>query len=254
MRTWTKRLRWPIAAGLLGLLLLGLGFAGWALIGPGPEPAALAALAGDGHVVVETSGPWLIFRTAGDVPATTGLVLYPGARVDARAYAPAARAIAAQGYLAVVVPMPLRLAVLAPERAKDVLGAFPNVEFWAVGGHALGGAMAAQFAHDHPGVAHGLVLWAASPPGDADLSAYDLAVVSIYGTADGLMAPDVVEAGAARLPPDTSWVAIEGGNHAQFGRYGPQAGDGPAAITSEDQQAQVVAATAALLARLEGGR
>ncbi|MCC6191762.1 MAG: alpha/beta hydrolase [Anaerolineales bacterium] len=247
-------MRWWFAAGLLGLLLLGLGFAAWALAGSGPEPAALAALAGDEHVLVETSGPWIIFRTAGAVPATTGLVLYPGARVDARAYAPAARAIAAQGYLVVVVPMPLRLAVLAPERAADVLGAFPNVEFWAVGGHSLGGAMAARFAYDHPGVAHGLVLWAASPPEGADLATYDLAVVSIYGTADGLLAPAAVEAGAARLPPGATWVAIEGGNHAQFGRYGPQAGDGPAAITSEDQQAQVVAATAALLARLDGGR
>ena len=37
-------------------------------------------------------------------------------------------------------------------------------------------------------------------------------------------------------------MEIEGGNHAQFGNYGPQKGDQPATISAEEQQAQTVAA------------
>ena len=75
-------------------------------------------------------------------------------------------------------------------------------------------------------------------------------MTSIYGTRDGLTTGDKIEASRPLLPPDTAWVAIEGGNHAQFGWYGPQSGDNPATISREDQQAQIVAATLALLLSL----
>ena len=80
---------------------------------------------------------------------TTGLIFYPGGKVDARAYAPAAHAIAAQGYLVVITPMPLNLAVFGVDRAADVVKAFPSIKHWAIGGHSLGGSMAASFASKH---------------------------------------------------------------------------------------------------------
>ena len=42
-------------------------------------------------------------------------------------------------------------------------------------------------------------------------------------------------------------MEIEGGNHAQFGNYGPQKGDLPATISAQDQQAQTVEAIANFL-------
>ena len=75
------------------------------------------------------------------------MIFYPGGRVDPRSYAPAARAIAAQGYLAVITPMPLNLAVFTPGRAAQVIAAYPEIHTWAIGGHSLGGAMAANFSH-----------------------------------------------------------------------------------------------------------
>ena len=41
----------------------------------------------------------------------------------------------------------------------------------------------------------------------------------------------------ANLPESTIEVVIDGGNHAQFGSYGTQKGDGEAAVTREAQQA-----------------
>jgi dienelactone hydrolase len=213
-------------------------------------PEALAALESDAQVHVETD-PWLVFRPVTQDP-TTGLILYPGGRVDPRAYAPTARALAEEGYLVVIVPMPLNLAFFAPGRAADVMTAFPGVEDWAIGGHSLGGAMAANFAYGNPETAQGLVLWASYPAGSDDLSGRDLAVSSIYGTRDGLATGDEIGASRSLLPPDTQWTAIEGGNHAQFGWYGPQSGDNEATISREEQQAQIVAATLQLLLQWEG--
>lgn len=244
--------RWALRglAALAGvLLLLAAGAVGWALTGPGPEPAALGALESDAAVRVET-GRWLVFSPAAGAPRA-GLVFYPGARVDARAYAPVARAIAAEGYLVVVTPMPLRLAVLNLNAAQAVFAAYPEIEAWAVGGHSLGGAMAARFALEQPEAAQGLALWAAYPPQGDDLSGRALSVVSVYGTLDGLATPADVLGAEPQLPASTVWVPIAGGNHAQFGRYGPQAGDNPASISPEAQQAQVAAATVELLGRIE---
>jgi pimeloyl-ACP methyl ester carboxylesterase len=210
---------------------------------------AIAAINSDDLVRVETD-PWLVFRPILKEPRT-GLIPYPGGRVDPRAYAPAAAAIAQEGNLVVVVPMPLDLAVLAPDRADDVVAAFPDIERWAVGGHSLGGAMAANYAHSNPEAVQGLVLWAAYPTGSDNLSGYQLAASSIYGTREGLETEDEILASRDLLPPDTHWIATEGGNHARFGWYGPQAGDKEATIGREEQQARVVAATLQLLLQME---
>ncbi len=230
------------------LLLALVGFVIWAGAAAAPMPEALAALQSDARVQVDTE-PWLVFRPLAHSP-NVGLILYPGGRVDPRAYAPAARALAAEGALVVIAPMPLNLAFFAPDRAAEVMAAFPEIGSWAVGGHSLGGAMAARFAFQNPQAVQGLVLWAAYPASTDDLSGYDLVATSIYGTLDGLATGDKIDASRALLPPDTAWVALEGGNHAQFGWYGAQSGDGVATLSREEQQAQIVAATQALLARL----
>jgi pimeloyl-ACP methyl ester carboxylesterase len=238
---------------LLPLLLIAAlaGFVVWAETAAAPMPEALAALQTDEQVQVETES-WLTFTPTGRKPEV-GLVLYPGARVDPRAYAPTARALSEKGYLVVIVPMPLNLAFFAPDRAADVIAAFPEIRDWAVGGHSLGGAMAARFALQNPDLVQGLVLWAAYPAATDDLSANSIVATSIYATLDGLATGDKIDASRPLLPSSTTWVAIEGGNHAQFGWYGSQAGDGIATISRAQQQAQIVEATRMLLSRMAGG-
>lgn len=245
-----KRLWWMLLAIPL---LLAAGFVGWAELTPTPMEEAMAALQRPARTddVVVTTRDWLTFRPADEEPGS-GLVFYPGGRVDPRSYAPAARAIAWSGHMIVIVPMPLNLAFLAPNQANDVIESFPEISAWAVGGHSLGGAMAARFAHRNPSAVDGLVMWAAYPPRADDLSERDLHVVSIYGTLDGLATPQEIAASRPLLPPDARWVAIEGGNHAQFGWYGPQPGDNPATVSRETQQQHVIDATVALLEELDG--
>jgi hypothetical protein len=230
-----------IIAVLVLLVIAGAAFVIWGSNPSKPMPEALAALQSDPSVQVE-SAPWTVFRPLGKQP-DTGLIFYPGGRVDYRAYAPYLHALAAQGYLVVLVPMPLSLAVFGSDRAGEVIKAFPEVKNWAVAGHSLGGAMAAHYVAQHPGEVKGLVLLAAYPAASDNLTGSSTKVISIHGSLDGLATPAKIEASRALLPSDTLFVTIEGGNHAQFGWYGLQGGDGTAEISREDQQAQLLQAS-----------
>lgn len=242
----TKRLLWLIPLTLL--ILLVVGFLAWTtLFAAAPMPEAVQ----DVQASTSLAGKnWLVFQPAG-ATASTGLILYPGGLVDARAYAPAARQIAEAGYLVVIVPMPFKLAFFDAGRATEVMQAFPAIKQWALGGHSLGGAMAAQFAYQHPDQVAGLALWAAYPAANNSLADRALRVVSIFGTRDGLATGAKIDASRPLLPADTQFVAIEGGNHAQFGWYGKQSGDNDATISRAEQQSQVIAATVGLLHDLE---
>ena len=238
-----------IVALVIGVLLV-VALAGaivWANDAAQPMPEALTALQSDAAVTV-TQDDWIEFTPTAASP-TTGFIFYPGGRVDPRAYAPPARALAELGYLVAITPMPFNLAIIDPQRADAVIAAHPQIERWVIGGHSLGGATAAIYVNRQPQAVDGVVFWAAYPPNSDSLAARDdLAVTSIYGTLDGLATPVKIEATMPLLPPAALMVPIEGGNHAQFGWYGDQTGDNPATISREEQQAQVIAATAAALA------
>jgi hypothetical protein len=234
-----------LAVAALVVLLAAGGYAIWTSNVATPAPEALAALVSDDRVLV-TEGSSIEFAPRAAEP-TTGLVLYPGALVDARAYASAARKAAEQGYFVAIVDVPLDFAILSPDRAADVIAAHPEVRSWAVGGHSLGGVAASSFAKRHPDEIAGLALWASYPAESDDLSVSRLAVVSISGANDGLSTPAKIAASRRLLPPETRYVTVAGGNHSQFGRYGPQRGDGRAEIGPSDQEAQVVAGTVDLL-------
>lgn len=240
-----------IAAVLLIVLLLTiLGFVAWAEFPPSAMPEAVAALQSDASVTVNDR-LWVEFMPTGQQP-TAGFIFYPGGRVDPLAYSPALHEIAKAGYYAVIVPMPLNLAILAPNRADDVMAAHPEIQHWAIGGHSLGGVFAASYAFNHPDKVHGLVLWASYPQASTSLAGRDqLQVTSIYATNDGLTTASDIEQSKAYLPQQTHFVAIEGGNHGQFGWYGVQSGDNPATISREEQQTQTVAATLTLLQNVQ---
>ncbi len=237
-----------IAAAVLAVLLCGVVLGGAQMTRPA-EPLVSAFLESSSEILVSDQR-WLVFQPA-DIDPQVGFIFYPGGKVDHLAYAPTLYEIAAQGYLVVDVPMPFDLAVLAPDRAERVMAAFPEIEHWVIGGHSLGAAMAARFVADNPDKIDGLVLWAGFPSDSDSLADTDLPVVSIYATLDGVARPARIERRVNLLPADTVYYPLEGGNHAQFGFYGPQRGDNPAAISREQQQAEIIAETVRLLSDLE---
>jgi pimeloyl-ACP methyl ester carboxylesterase len=232
------KLIWKIMIGIgVVILLLVGGFTLWAYTPSAPMPEALAAMQSNSSVQVTRDG-WVTFAPVIGEP-DTGVIFYPGGRVDYRAYAPLMSELAAQGYLVALVPMPFNLAVFGSERASQVIAAHPEIQHWIIGGHSLGGAMAASFVYNNPEAVDGLFFLAAYPASNQSLADSGVKVLSISGTKDGLATPAKIDASIPLLPPDTIFSPIEAGNHAQFGWYGPQSGDNPAGISRESQQKQV---------------
>ena len=186
----------------------------------------------------------IITRPEGRDPVA-GFIFYPGGKVEHTAYTPLMEALASEGILCVLVEMPFRLAVLDVNAAEGIPAAFPEVKHWYLGGHSLGGSMAASYLASHTEDFDGLILLGSYST--ADLSQSGLSVLSIYGSEDGVMNREKYAAYAPNLPEGFTETVIEGGNHAYFGAYGEQEGDGTATVTSAEQLEQTVEAILTLL-------
>jgi hypothetical protein len=238
-----------IALSVITVILIGAALILPRILTQGPMPEALSAMDSSASVTVVDGRP-ITFTPA--ERTDTGLIIYPGAFVEPRSYAPAAHAIAETGTFVAIVPMPLGVAVLGGDRADDVIADHPEVTAWVIAGHSLGGVTAARYAAEHSDVVDGLALWASYPEDSIDLSPWPGTTASIFATLDGLTTVQDIEESRVLLPPDTAFVEIEGGNHAYFGWYGEQSGDNPATITREAQQRIVVEGTLAVVGAVEG--
>lgn len=228
-RLWT----WLIAI----VLVLSVAAAGVNTWVEGQYPygeAAAAALITDAAVTVEQTDTAIAFIP--DEPVS-GFIFYPGGLVPAQAYTPLMQALAKEGVLCVVPVMPFRLAVLDMNAADGIAEQYPHITRWAIGGHSLGGAMAASYAAGHEEDFDALVLLAAYSTAKLPEG---LSVASIYGNADGVMNRAKYAEYRSNLPENTVELVIPGGNHAQFGDYGSQKGDGLAAIPPQEQLRQTV--------------
>ena len=174
--------------------------------------------------------------------ARTALILYPGGKVDHRAYELLALHIADEGILCIVPKMPFNLAVFGIDRAESIIAAHPEIEHWYVGGHSLGGSMAAGFAAKHVPMVEGLVLLASYSV--EDLSNHMLRVLSITASNDTVLSRESYEKYKTNLPEGFTELVLAGGNHAGFASYGTQKGDGTATLTAAEQQAAVAEAIA----------
>lgn len=143
------------------------------------------------------------------------------------------QACAEQGILCVLVEMPFRLAVLDMNAADGIQEQYPEIEDWYIGGHSLGGSMAASYLADHAEEYKGLILLGSYST--VDLSKTDLDVLSIYGSEDKVLNREKYDANKSNLPDDFRERVIDGGCHAYFGMYGAQDGDGTPTISNEEQ-------------------
>ena len=167
-----------------------------------------------------------------------GFIFYPGGKVEYTAYEPLMEACASKGILCVLVEMPFNLAVLDINAADGIKEQYPDIQNWYIGGHSLGGSMAASYISGHVEEYKGLILLGAYST--ANLSESNLKVLSIYGSEDKVLNREKYENNKSNLPNDFTEVIIKGGCHAYFGMYGPQDGDGTPTITNEEQINQTV--------------
>lgn len=175
-----------------------------------------------------------VYVPTGDIKA--GFMFYPGGKVDCDAYAPLLAECASKGILSVVVKMPFNLAVFGINRGLEVLEILPyEIDNWYIGGHSLGGSMAASCAANNPDVFDGIIFLAAY----STLDISNFRVLSVYGSEDEIMETRNYEKYHHNLPTAISGKLIErridGGNHSYFGMYGKQNGDGDETISNVKQ-------------------
>lgn len=174
--------------------------------------------------------------------ADTALIFYPGGKVEYIAYEPLMIKMAQKGILCILPKMPFNLAVFNINAADTYIPEYPKIQHWYIGGHSLGGSMAASYASKSNTKLEGLVLMASYST--ADLASKGMRVMSIYGSKDGVLNKESYKSNKRNLPDNLVEIVLKGGNHAGFGCYGKQKGDGEAEITSEQQQKDTAQAVA----------
>ena len=194
------------------------------------EEALLLLSQGVPEIMISEEANRIVFRPPN---VSSGLIFYPGGKVDHRAYTPLMTKLADRGFLCVLLKMPLKLAVFVSDAAEKVIDDFPEISNWVIAGHSLGGVVASSYAEKHPQQLDGVVLLASYAA--SDLRESGLKVLSLYGSEDKVLNLEKYRNNRSKLPVDAVEFIIEGGNHAGFGSYGPQKGDGQAQITSDEQ-------------------
>ena len=215
------------------ILILTVSFFVYAGIYYHADAAAEEALVSDGKVqVTKTDYGWFF-----DGPSTeNALIFYPGAKVEETAYAPLCHRLADEGLDVCLVKMPFRFAFFGVNKADGIIGRY-SYAHWYIGGHSLGGAMAADYAAGNADKLDGVILLAAYPASKLDGR---LKTVLIYGSEDKVLNAGRYEDNLKNTPDDRTEHIIQGGNHAQFGSYGEQKGDGTASITGKEQVDETV--------------
>lgn len=212
------------------------------------QETALKAVEGNSIVEVDKSD-YITFNPRNS-KAETGLIFYPGGKVQPEAYAPLCLAIAEKGYRVIIVPMPVKLAVFGANKADKVIEANKDIKNWVIGGHSLGGVMAAAYAYENQDKIKGLALYASYPQAKHNLSDSEIKVISLWGSKDSVADISKVKEASSVLPEDSVFFEIAGGNHGQFGDYGFQKGDTEGSISSEEQIKTAAQYTIGLLEKI----
>jgi hypothetical protein len=238
-----RRIRSVLLAVLAVVVLLAVAFLFYAnLVMRGEREQALLVWENDDIAITSTDQSIVMEPVAG--ATGQGLLFIPGAKVDPYAYMYKLSGLVESGVTVVITKPTLNLAFFDTRTLDDFAVDAPDVDEWYVGGHSLGGVKACMLA-DSPEVA-GLVLFGSYCAND--LSDSDLAVLSVSGSNDGLSTPEKIDANRSNLPTSTDFVEIEGGNHARFGDYGDQAGDGEATISTEEMLSELTPTLVAFFA------
>ena len=240
-----KNLRRLIYIILMVFLVGAGGLVAWATLSAQEATERAVKVLNDNGIRLEDG--LLVFRP--NSTADRGLIYYPGGLVDPEAYAVTAKGIADAGYLVVIPKMPLNLAFMGVNRANRIRADNPEIASWVIGGHSLGGAMAAEYAKKHEDSIDGLIMFASYPAKYEDFVDFPEPILTIVGSEDP-GAPKQ-EAFYETIRDSARIVVIEGGNHRQYGDYRYQKGDGIATISVAEQQDQIIAAAIQFLDTLD---
>lgn len=195
--------------------------------------AAQTALAGNASYMVEDTDNFITFTPTGN-KSHTGIIFYPGAKVEAESYSVLASKLAANNYTTIIVKMPFNLAFFGANKADEVITRHPEITSWVMAGHSLGGVFASDYAVNHPENIIGVIYLAAYPSANASNATFK--ALSIRGSQDAFTTSEDIAKNLNKFPANTTFITISGGNHYNVGDYGAQAGDNNSTISRQQQQ------------------
>lgn len=231
-RLLRRRIRITGWTALSSLVVTIIGFLTWFHIVFPADRAATLEVYQDERVVVTPADGVVIMEPAEPTGETTGLLFFPGARVDPFAYLHPLVDVAANGTTIVIVDPLFNMALFDPRDLETLTSHAPHVTEWVLGGHSLGGVKACMEA-DNPAVA-ALVLLASYCA--TDISGLTIAVTEVVATEDGLVDAVAQRAAKSNLPATVLTITLDNANHASFGTYGPQPGDGVSSLNRDDMR------------------
>ncbi len=203
------------------------------------DSRAMVALNSTDSYIVQNTVDFITFTPTSN-QSTTGVIIYPGAKVQAESYTVIASQLANNGYTTIIVKMPFNLAFFGTNKANDVIKNHQEISSWVICGHSLGGVFASDYAVNNQDKINGVIYLAAYPSSNASNATFK--ALSIRGSLDGFTLSEDISANLGKFPVNTTFITIEGGNHYNYGDYGIQAGDNNSTITREEQQNQTIKA------------
>lgn len=231
-------LKYGIISLVILLLLAFTGFYIWSqqLYKPSKELYSLV-----GNVDTDHKHHWDIFKPQEN--KETGIILYPGAKVEPEAYSYFAKGLAKDGYTVIIPSVKFNFAIFDVNKAEEVMESYPSIKKWYIGGHSLGGAAAASYAYKNMNKIEGIIFLGSFPSNSNDFSNFNVPMLSLYAERDGLSTLSKINETKHLLSKDATMYEVLGGNHAQFGMYGKQKGDKNATITAKQQQDKIIEVT-----------
>jgi hypothetical protein len=235
---WINSKKRIILIALLAVILIAVGgFAVYVSDYYHADSEALNALKSTEDYTVSNGADYITFTPAQN-KSSSGIIIYPGGKVQAESYAVLASKLAENGYTTIIVKMPFNLAFFGSNKADDVIANHSEIDTWIISGHSLGGVFASDYAVNNQDKIDGVVYLAAYPSADASNATFK--ALSLRGSLDNLTQESDISDNKNKFPTNTTFITIEGGNHFNFGNYGVQEGDNNSTITREEQQNQAV--------------
>jgi len=174
-------------------------------------------------------------NTANEKP---NIIFFQGGLTDPKAYAPLCRKLAENGFICHLIKMNWRMPQYDYQKTLKLFKL--DSGYYVIGGHSQGGKMAAQIVYENPTLFKGLFLLGTSHPRDIDLSSLSIPTMKVYSEKDGLASVPEVLGNKSKLPKNSKFIMIKGGNHSQFGYLGKLLMDHSADISLDEQQRQTV--------------
>lgn len=159
---------------------------------------------------------------------TANIIFVPGGLVEPDSYSYLAIEIANNGYNVTIAKVAFNLAILTPNKSKDFID--DSLNNYIIG-HSLGGVTASIVANQSESISK-VILLGSYPI--RDISDKDTLIIT--AEFDIAMNQESFLDSLENVNSNNIIYEISGGNHAQFGWYGAQKGDGTAKIDTLTQQ------------------